>query len=144
MENDTVKAVIKKLLWIIVTFIFLESLLITALELVYTLSEYKLEINTEVIISNLKVVFTDLKTYVLTNWEQKNPFFLIGTAVAFLYSIYTHKGKLKKKGWETEDELGYHGSSRWATIAEVIDSKNFKGQTQKQVQKDFFNSLGKK
>jgi len=129
------------MLFIIVTFLLLESLLILALEAIYTLSEYKLDITVDLYIENITKVFTNLGSYIQTNWEQKNPFFLIGTGAIFIYSIVLHiKGKKRKSDWETQEE-GYHGSAKWSKPRDIIDNKNFEAQSKKEIQTNFYKSL---
>ena len=140
-EKSKMKGILKKVLWIVITFLFLETLLITVLEVIYTLSEYKLAINIEIIGTNLKETFTHLGSYIQTNWAQKNPFFILGTGVVFIYSIFTNKGKIKKEGWDTEESNAYHGSARWGKPQEVVDNKNFTKKSKKQVQSEFHKSL---
>lgn len=140
-ENSKMKNILMRILFIIIGFLVLETLLILALEAVYTLSEYKLNITTDLYIENVTNVFNNLGSYIQTNWEQKNPFFLIGTGVIALYSIYTPFANQKKKGWETELDNAYHGSARWAREREVVDKENFIKQSKRQVQSDFYKSL---
>src|SRR5699024_3221829 len=115
------KNIMMRILFIIIGFLVLETLLILALEAVYTLSEYKLNITTDLYIENVTNVFNNLGSYIQTNWEQKNPFFLIGTGVIALYSIYTPFANKKKKGWETEIDNAYHDSACWAKAREIVD-----------------------
>lgn len=140
-ENSKIKEILKRMLFIIVTFLILEALLILALEAIYTLSEYKLDITVDLYIENITNVFTNLGSYIQTNWEQKNPFFLIGTGVIAIYSLYVPFANKKKKGWETELDNAYHGSARWARENEVVDKENFIKQSKRQVQSDFYKSL---
>lgn len=140
-ENSKMKNILMRILFIIIGFLVLETLLILALEAVYTLSEYKLNITTDLYIENVTNVFNNLGSYIQTNWEQKNPFFLIGTGVIALYSIYIPFANQKKKGWETELDNAYHGSARWAREREVVDKENFIKQSKRQVQSDFYKSL---
>lgn len=140
-ENSKMKNILMRILFIIIGFLVLETLLILALEAVYTLSEYKLNITTDLYIENVTNVFNNLGSYIQTNWEQKNPFFLIGTGVIALYSIYIPFANQKKKGWETELDNAYHGSARWAKEREVVDKENFIKQSKRQVQSDFYKSL---
>lgn len=140
-ENSKMKNILMRILFIIIEFLVLETLLILALEAVYTLSEYKLNITTDLYIENVTNVFNNLGSYIQTNWEQKNPFFLIGTGVIALYSIYIPFANQKKKGWETELDNAYHGSARWAREREVVDKENFIKQSKRQVQSDFYKSL---
>ena len=140
-DKSKMKGILKKVLWIVLTFVFLEALLIAALEVIYTLSEYKLAINTEIIGTHLKETFTHLRNYIQINWAQKNPFFILGTGVVFIYSVFTHMGKIKKEGWDTEESNAYHGSARWGRPQEVVDNKNFTKKSKKQVQTEFQKSL---
>lgn len=143
--NEKAKKILKILLLVVVTFVILEALLISALEVLYTLSEYKLEISTELILDNLKNTFTNLRAYIETNWEEKNPFFIIGSIVILLYSLYANKGSLTKKdGWETEDKNAYHGSARWARLSEIFDNQNFLKKSKATIQTEFSKSLKKK
>lgn len=140
-DKSKTKGILKKLVWIVITFLFLEALLILALEAIYTLSEYKLNISIDVVITNIKDTFSHLGTYIQKNWEVKNPFFILGTGIAVIYSIYTHRGKIKKEGWDTEESNAYHGAARWGRPQEVIDNKNFTKKSRKQVQAEFSKSL---
>lgn len=140
-DKSKTKGLLKKIVWIVITFLFLEALLILALEAIYTLSEYKLDISTAVLMANIKDTFSHLGTYIQTNWEVKNPFFILGTGVAAIYSIFTHRGKIEKEGWDTEESNAYHGSARWGKPQEVIDNKNFTKKSKKQVQSEFSKSL---
>lgn len=140
-DKSKTKGVLKKIVWIVITFLFLETLLILAMGAIYALSEYKLDISANVLMANIKDTFSHLGTYIQTNWEAKNPFFILGTGVAVIYSIFTHRGKIKKEGWDTEESNAYHGSARWGRPQEVIDNKNFIKKTKRQVQTEFSKSL---
>lgn len=140
-ENSKMKNILMRILFIIIGFLVLETLLILALEAIYTLSEYKLDITTDLYIENITNVFSNLGSYIKTNWEQRNPFFLIGTGVIALYSIYVPFANKKKKGWETELDNAYHGSARWARENEIVDKQNFIKQSKKKVQSEFYKSL---
>ena len=140
--NDKSKAVTKKIVWIILSFVLLEAIVITALVAIHTLSQYKLEITTNVLLDNIKHTFTHLIVFAKNNLEEKNPFFIIGTIFSILYALYTtNRNATKKEGWETENSNAYHGSARWATIKEIFDTTNFLKQSKSKVQSDFENSL---
>ena len=140
-ENSKTKNIIMRIMFIIITFLILEALLILALEAIYTLSEYKLDITADIYIENITNVFSNLGSYLQINWVQKNPFFLIGTSVIALYSIYVPFANKKKKGWETELDNAYHGSARWARENEIFDKQNFEKKSKKKVQSEFYKSL---
>lgn len=143
MTNKS-KAIVKKISWIIISFILLEGIVILALVSINTLSQYKLEITTNLLLENIKHTFTHLAIFIKNNIEEKNPFFIIGTLFSILYALYTTSRKpSKKEGWETEDSNAYHGSARWATLKEIFDQKNFLKQSKSSVQSDFENSLKK-
>lgn len=141
-DNSKIKNIMLRILFIIIAFLLLETLLILALEAIYTLSEYKFNITTDLYVENVTNVFTNLGSYIQINWEQKNPFFLIGTGVIAVYSIYVPFGNKKKKGWETELDNAYHGSARWAKESEIMDEKkDFIRQSKRKVQSEFYKSL---
>lgn len=136
------KAIIKKISWVVLSFILLEILVILAVVSINTLSQYKLDITTQLVLENIKMAFMNLMAFIKNTIEEKNPLFIIGTLFSLLYSIYTVSRKpSKKEGWETEDSNAYHGSARWATLQEIFDHKNFLKQSKSTVQSDFANSL---
>lgn len=136
------KAIIKKISWLVLSFVLLEVLVILAVVSINTLSQYKLDITTQLVLENIKMAFMNLMAFIKNTIEEKNPLFIIGTFFSLLYSIYTISRKSsKKEGWETEDSNAYHGSARWATLQEIFDHKNFLKQSKSTVQSDFANSL---
>ena len=140
--NTKSKALLKKMSWIIVTFLLLEAIIITALVGLNTLSQYKLDITSDVLLENFKNTFTHLGVFIKNSWEEKNPFFIIGTIVAILYSLYANsKTNSKKEGWETEDKNAYHGSARWGSLKELFKTPNFFKQQKDSIQADFMKSL---
>ena len=140
--NTKSKALLKKMSWIIVTFLLLEAIIITALVGLNTLSQYKLEITSTVLVDNITNTFTHLGTFIKSNWEEKNPFLLIGTIVALVYSLYANsKTNSKKEGWETEDKNAYHGSARWGSLKELFKTPNFFKQQKDSIQADFMKSF---
>ena len=142
--NTKSKAMLKKISWIIVSFLLLEAIIITALVGLNTLSEYKLDITSTVLVENITNTFTHLGTFIKSNWEEKNPFLMIGTMVALVYSLYANsKRTSKKEGWETEERNTYHGSARWGTLKELFQTSNFFKKSKESIQTDFKNSLTK-
>jgi len=139
--NDTTKKILKKVLWIIITFLILELLLLSALEAVSVIIEYRLNISTDLIFSELSSMFQNLPSVVSNYWQERNPLFIIGTITIFIYTLILHKGKFKKEGWETYENSGYHGSAHWGRNKEIIDNKNFISKSKKNVEKDFLKSL---
>ncbi|MCA9766468.1 MAG: hypothetical protein KC455_08620 [Carnobacterium sp.] len=143
MTNKS-KKILKKMSWVIISFILLEGILIIALVSINTLSHYKLEITTSLLLENIKQTFTHLVGFVKNNIAEKNPFFIIGTIFSIIYSLYTNSRNLnKKEGWETEDSNTYHGSARWSNLKEIFDTTNFIKQPKSKVQSDFKKSLEK-
>jgi len=139
--NDTLKSIGKRLIWIIITFILLELLLLMALDVIYLLSEVKLNINIDIVLSSLQDLFTSLPSTIQGYIQENNPFFLLGTGAVLIYSIVIHfKGKKKKSDWETQEE-GYHGSAKWSKPRDIIDNKNFEAQSKKEIQANFYKSL---
>lgn len=141
--NSKTKSILWKVFWIFLTFIFLELLLIFSITSLETLAEYKLDINLDIILNELRDTFFNIFSVIGNYWAEKNPLFIIGTIVFLIYTFILHKGKLKKDGWETETDNTYHGSSRWAKGHEIFDSQNFIKQSKKQVQSEFLKSLQK-
>ena len=139
--NDTAKAILKKFTWIVITFIFLEAILLMALEALFILSEYKLEITGDLVIHEISAMFQNLPTVIQSYWQEKNPFFILGTAAIFIYSFVLHKGKSKKEGWDTENKNAYHGSARWGTSTDIFDKKNFQKQSKRGIQSEFMKSV---
>lgn len=142
--NNKGKKILKKISWVLISFILLEGILIIALVSINTLSQYKLEIKTNLLLENMKHTFTHLVPFVKSNIAEKNPFFIIGTIFSLIYSLYTNsRNPNKKEGWETEDSNTYHGSARWANLKEIFDTTNFIKQPKNKVQSDFKKSLEK-
>lgn len=139
--NEKVKDILKKMFWIILTIVFLELLLLLALEALSILSEYKLNISSDIAINEFSNMFSNLPTVINNYWQEKNPFFILGTLVVIVYSFVLHKGKFKKKGWETEQENAYHGSARWGLPNEIFDKKNFIKKSKKDIKSEFQQSL---
>ncbi len=82
---------------------------------------------------------------VIANYiNERNPFFIIGTGVVFIYSLILTKGDKKKRGWESQLDTAYHGSAHWGKHKDIFDKKNFYNQSKKSVQKEFMNSLKQK
>lgn len=131
----------KKIIWIIITFVFLEILLLMALDVIYLLSEVKLDINVDLVMSSLQQLLTSLPSTIQGYVQEKNPFFLIGTGAIFIYSIVLHiKHNKRKSDWETQEE-GYHGSAKWSKPRDIIDNKNFEAHSKKEIQSNFYKSL---
>lgn len=142
--NTKNKAILKRISWVIVSFLLLEAIIITALVGLTTLSQYKLDITSTVLLENIKDTFMHLGTFIGKNLVEKNPFFIVGTIVALLYSLYINsKGHSKKDGWETEESNTYHGSARWARLKEIFNTTNFVKQPKDTIQSDFNKSLKK-
>lgn len=132
-------------MWILVTFLLLETLLILATVSIETLGEYKLDINVDLLLERFKETFTNLPAFIGNSWEEKNPLFLIGTGIVLIYSLYVQISANKKKdSWKTEEELGYHGTARWARKKEIFDKENFLGKSKTTIQTEFEKSLNRK
>jgi len=142
--NNKGKKILKKISWVIISFILLEVILIIALVSINTFSQYKLEITTSLLLENINYSFTHLVSFINSNVTEKNPFFIIGTLFSIIYALYTNSRNLnKKEGWETEDSNTYHGSARWAQLKELFDTTNFIKQPKSKIQSDFKKSLEK-
>ena len=142
--NTKSKAILKRMSWIIVSFLLLEAMIITALVGLNTFSHYKLDLTSAVLLENFKYTFAHVGMFIKNNWEEKNPFFIIGTIVALVYSLYANsKRTSKKEGWETEERNTYHGSARWGTLKELFQTPNFLRKSKESIQADFKNSLTK-
>lgn len=139
--NEKTKSILWKLLWFLLTFILIEVLVLLAISTINVLSEYKLDISVDLLLSEFKQVFTHLPSTLTMYWQEKNPLFILGTIFSLVYSLVIHKGNFKKTGWETETENAYHGSAHWAKPFEVFDKKNFLKATKKEIQNDFLKSL---
>jgi hypothetical protein len=96
--NETAKSLLKKFLWVVITFLFLEALLLMALESLFIFSEYKLDITGDLVIQEITTMFQNLPTVIQGYWQEKNPFFILGTGAILIYSLVIHKGKSKKEG----------------------------------------------
>lgn len=142
--NETVKKTLKIILWIVITFVLLELLLLSALELIYLLSEVRLDINIDLVTETLGDLFTNIPTIISSYIDEGNPFFLLGTLVIFVYSLFLNlKGRNKNSEWETQSE-GYHGSAKWSRQKDIFDNKNFESQSKRDIQSNFQKSLKKK
>lgn len=139
--SDQSKKIMKKVLWIFITFLLLEALLIAGLTVINVFLEVKLNISIDIIMESLIQTFTKLPTIIEKYISERNPFFILGSLAVIVYSFLIHKNSFKKKGWNTETENAYHGSAHWANESEVFDTKNFKKINKKQVQSDFSKSL---
>lgn len=139
--NDTTKNILKKACWIIITFLILELLLLSALEAVSVLTEYRLNISADLIFSELGTMFQNIFSVINNYWQERNPLFIIGTIAILIYTLILHKGKFKKEGWETYENNAYHGSAHWGKNNEIVDKKNFISKTDKDIEKEFLNSL---
>lgn len=139
--SDFLKKIGKKLLWIMITFVLLEVLLLLALEAIYLLSEYKLDISVDLALNQFSNMFSNIVTVISNYINEKNPFFILGTVAIFIYSIILQKGDNKKDGWESQLDTAYHGSAHWGKNKDIFDKKNFHSQSKRSVQKDFMNSL---
>lgn len=140
--NRTVKRILKKTTWVMVTFIFLEALLLMGLKAIYILSEYKLAVSSDLVIKQMIVMLRNLPYVIEAYWIEKNPFFILGTFALFIYSLVLHaRGKADKEGWETHERNAYHGSAHWGSPREIFDKTNFFKQTKSELQKDFMESL---
>jgi len=139
--SDLFKKIGKKLLWITITFVLLEILLLLALESIYLLSEYKLDISIDLILPQFANMFNNIVTVVSDYINERNPFFILGTIAVFVYSIILQKGNNKKDGWETQLDTAYHGSAHWGKPKDIFDKNNFRSQSKRSVQKEFMKSL---
>lgn len=139
--NDFLKKTGKRLLWILITFVILEILLLLALEAIYLLSEYKLEISVDLVLNQFSNMFSNIVPIISNYISERNPFFLIGTVAIFIYSLVLSKGKKKKEGWESQLDTAYHGSAHWGKHKDIFDKKNFYNQSKKSIQKEFMTSL---
>lgn len=138
------KPIIKKIFWLTVSFLLLEIIVISALVSLNILNEYKLDITTTLLLDQFQHTFTHLGTFIQSNWQERNVFFIGGTILSFLYAIFTTwKGSSKKEGWETEDSNTYHGSAHWARANEIFDKDNFLKKSKSKVLSDFEKSRGK-
>lgn len=138
------KTIGKKIGWIIFSFILLELLLILAIITVNVLSEYKVDMTTNVLIGQYKDTFTQLPRFIQNNWQERNVLFIGGTIVSLIYSMYlAFNNRSKKEGWDTEARNTYHGSAHWAVASEIFDTKNFLNKNKKEVLSDFEESLKK-
>lgn len=139
--NETLKKTLKIILWIVITFVLLEMLLLSALELIYLLSEVKLDINVDLVFDTLGNLFANIPTVISSYVDEGNPFFLLGTLVIFVYSIFLNlNARNKNSEWETQSE-GYHGSAKWSKQKDVFDNKNFESQSKRDIQSNFQKSL---
>lgn len=139
--NDTAKSLLKKFIWIVITILFLEAILLMALEALFILPEYKLDITGDIVIQEITAMFKNLPNVIQAYWQEKNPFFILGTAAILIYSLVLHKGKSKKEGWDTEEKNAYHGSARWGTATDIFDKKNFQKQSKRDIQSEFMKSI---
>lgn len=140
--NDTLKRFLKNIVWIVITFLFLEALLLSAIQVIYTLSEYKLDISIDVVLQDLRYLFSHLSQVIQNYITERNPFFTLGTGAILIYAIFLNrKSNKKKSSWQTEEELGYHGTARWAKNSEVFDNQNFLSESKRTVQSKFMRSL---
>lgn len=138
------KPIVKKIFWLILSFLLLETFVILALVSLNVVTEYKLDLTSNLLIDQFSYTFTHLGTFVKSNWEERNAFFIGGTVISFLYAIFTSwKGSSKKEGWKTEDQNTYHGSARWARTNEIFDNHNFLNKSKGKVLNDFEKSLQK-
>jgi len=137
------KQIAKRITIILVTFLLLEALLLSAIEVLITFSEVRLDISADIVLQNLQEMFVNIPTVISTYWQQRNPLFIVGTIVVFIYSIVLHKGSLKKSGWDTETENAYHGSARWAKANEIFDKVNFHKSSKQKIQSEFKKSLNR-
>ena len=87
-----------------------------ALEKMFILSEYKLDITGNLVIQEISshVSKTCLRLFKAIG-RIKTHYFILGTAAIFIYSLVLHKGKSKKEGWDTENKNAYYGSAHWGT-----------------------------
>ena len=75
--SDKGKHVIKTSIWLIITFILLELLLLSGIVALMTVAEFRLEITTDILLENLKNMFIHLPNTIKTFWQDKNPLFLL-------------------------------------------------------------------
>lgn len=141
--NSKTKSILWKVFWLLLTFVIFELLLIFGIKGIEILGQYKLDIQLNIVLNEFKDTFFNIFSVIGNYWAEKNPLFIIGTVVIFIYTLILHKGNLKKDGWDTEVDNTYHGSSRWAKGHEIFDNQNFIKQSKKQVQSEFLKSLQK-
>jgi len=140
--SDRLKFWGKKLLWVLITFILLELLLLATLEVIITLSEARLDISGELMLQNLQQMITNLPTVIRQYWTERNPLFIIGTFAILIYSFVLNRRRFTTNGWETETENAYHGSARWGRPDEIFDKKgNFQPASKRQIQSNFAQSI---
>lgn len=141
MKENT-KKLGKKLFWVLLTFFFLETLIILMTVSIETLAEVRLDLTLTLLLERFQTTFTSLPGVIDVWWNERNPLFLIGTGLALFYSLYIQvtSGK-KKESWKTEEDLGYHGTARWAKKNEIFDKENFLGKSKKNIQSDFEKSI---
>lgn len=145
MMKENSGKLFKKIMWILVTFLLLEALLILAVVSIETLGEYKLDTKLDILLEQFTETFTNLPVVISNWWQEKNPLFLIGTGIVLIYSLYVQISANKKKdSWKTEEDLGYHGTARWARKKEIFDKENFLGKSKKTIQTEFEKSLKQK
>lgn len=84
--NDFFKKTGKKLFWIIISFILLEILLLLALEVIFLLSEYKLDISVDLILNEFTNMFSNIVSVIENYINERNPFLLLEQAL-YLYIV---------------------------------------------------------
>src|SRR5699024_7762659 len=118
-----------------------KQLLLMALDVIYLLSEVKLNINIDIVLSSLQDLFTSLPSTIQGYIQENNPFFLLGTGAVLIYSIVIHfKGKKKKSYWESQ-EKEYHSNAKWSKPRDISYNKNCEAQSKKEIQANFYKSL---
>lgn len=143
--NEKTKSFLSKFLWILLTFLLLELLVVAVTYLVSLLNTYNIVdlFTTDQLLQSYKELFTNLLQVVSGYINERNTIFIIGSIVAFIYALILNKGKFKSDGWETENRNTYHGSARWAKNNEVFDKQNFLKQSKTSILSEFEQSLRK-
>lgn len=72
-ENS--RKILKKIMWILITFLLLETLIILATVSIETLAEYKLDINIDLLLKQFSETFTNLPVAIFNWWEEKSVIF---------------------------------------------------------------------
>lgn len=141
--SDKSKSILKKIFWILLSFILLEILVTMIVYLVTLLDTYNIVtlFTTDQLAQSYKTLFTSSPTIIKGYIAERNKLFIIGTVIAFIYALVLNKGRLKSDGWETENRNTYHGSARWATPSEIFDKQNFMKQPKNNVLSEFEQSL---
>lgn len=131
----------KRLIWVFVSFLAFEIVIVAFIDLILLLGELKLGLTTSAMMDSLKEVFLHpiqtIKGYIAS----RNPLFIILTLLNLFYSAFIQlRRKSKKDGWDIHEKNAYHGSARWAKEKEILDG-NFIAKSEKDVRETFLQSL---